>query len=138
MATVLGGYEDNASAKNSALREVTATSVGDKAYLDVNSSSAILRSTSTITVTGGTGTISLTGVNIRSNFIGVQGPNATNETFTVSISDDDSGVEIANFQARSSDGGVARSKTIGLAIFDVTITITSASVDGNYTYLIMG
>lgn len=35
MATELGGYEDNASTKNSALRKVTVSGLGDKAALDV-------------------------------------------------------------------------------------------------------
>ena len=35
MATQLGGYEDKTSSKNSGLREVTTSEVGDKAALDV-------------------------------------------------------------------------------------------------------
>lgn len=99
---------------------------------------SVIRKEVTISVSGGTGTISLTNVRMRSNFIGVAGPNQTNETFYVTVRDTEADVIISDFQARSNNVGNARSKTIGLLLQNISITITSASVDGDYKVLIMG
>jgi len=139
MTTQLGGYEDNADSKNSVRREVTVSSSGDKAYLDVKTVNVTSdnRQSGTITVTSGSGSVALTNVNIKSDFIGVSAPNAS-DTFTVNVIDTDTGVILTTFEARESDDGVARSKSFGLSLYNITISITSASNDGSYTYLVMG
>jgi hypothetical protein len=96
----------------------------------------IKRNTGVITVSGGVGSVVLGDVDIRSNFIGVQAPSGS-PSFTVTVTDS-VGVVISKFMARSSDGGTASSKSLGIPIFDVVIDISSASADGDYTYLIMG
>ena len=98
---------------------------------------AIERKTGTITVSGGTGTVAIADVNFSSLYLGVQGPNS-NETFTIQIVDTATGVELELVQARSGDNGCARSKSLGLPLFDITINVTSASADGTYTYLLLG
>jgi len=137
MSNQLGGYTDDNATKGSGRKEVTVTTSDGKTYLDVvDSSSALKRKTGTVTVVGGEGSVSLSSVDIRSNFIGVQAPGST-DTFNVVITDS-SGVIISDFEARSSSGGCARSKSLGIPIYDVTINISDASADGDYTYLIMG
>ena len=98
---------------------------------------AIERSTGSITVASGTGTVNVDDVDFSSTYLGVKAPNTT-DTFTVIFTDKATGVELEAVQARSGDNGVARSKSLGLPLFDVTITISSATSDGTYTYLMMG
>ena len=97
----------------------------------------IRRKSGTITVSGGSGDVDLVGVYIRTRFIGVQGPNAT-ATFDVKVTDTDTGVVTDEFKARPQDNGNARSKSLGLPVFSVNISVSAASVDGTYTFLLMG
>jgi hypothetical protein len=112
--------------------------VNSDGSINISNHSTIKRSTGTITVTSGTGSVALTDVNIKSTYLGVSGPNKTNETFTITITDTDTGLVLSDFNARSNNSGNARSKSIGIPLTNITIDITSASVDGTYTYLVMG
>ena len=95
------------------------------------------RKSGTITVAAGSGSADLKGVYIRSYFLGVQAPNVS-ATFDVRVTDSDSGVVIDEFKARPQDNGNARSKSLGLPLYNANISVVNASVDGTYTFLLMG
>jgi len=95
------------------------------------------RITGNITVSGGTGNVVVTWADLKADFMGVVGPTGSS-TFNVVITDTETGVILTDFPARTGDDGNARSKSLGIGLKNITITITSANEDGVYTYLITG
>ena len=98
--------------------------------------------TGNITVSGGAGSVTITDFVGRPILIAVKGA-ATTDQFIVTINDDIStvaGVSIDEFKAMSRSSGQARAHYWGngLAVLGelLTITISGATGDGTYTYIV--
>ena len=65
MSTVVGGYEDNDASKASGLKEVTVTTSGNKAFLDVSTQNSLIPD--------------------KYDYIGVTYPTSTSEVYTFKL-----------------------------------------------------
>lgn len=99
--------------------------------------SGLRRTQGEITVSGGTGSVTVEKVFIKTGILAVEGPSG-NETFKIEIRDLETNVLLSEFQSRSGNQGNARSKSLQTPLWSCTITIIDASADGVYTYLLMG